>query len=289
MSQLKIVETTATGIRTEVVTVSPAIAEAWLKKNHPSNRAISRARVECIVSDILSGAWRLTHQGIAFDGEGWLIDGQHRLTAIVEAEVSVPILVAWNDGASFHDPIDRASPRTIAMLTNTPPRIVSALRTLMMLECGANKDTPITVAGVDEAKARHEEHVTALTSFDLAGNIIGPSLGACLYAMPVDPAAVLKFAQQAAAGEMLSRGDAAYAYRAWRGANARRHPWVIAMATLNCIRFASNNRKLTSVHIGESGYRAVTTRRRTLRVPNTPSRAVVDSMIWNPTHDPDQS
>jgi hypothetical protein len=40
------------------------------------------------------GSWRLTHQGIAFNCDGTLLDGQHRLAAIIESGIAVQMLVA---------------------------------------------------------------------------------------------------------------------------------------------------------------------------------------------------
>ena len=51
-----------------------------------------------IARDMKAGHWRLTHQGIAFDPAGVLIDGQHRLWAIVESDTT---LLAWSAAALF--------------------------------------------------------------------------------------------------------------------------------------------------------------------------------------------
>ena len=53
-----------------------------------------------------SGNWQLTHQGIAFDKNGVLIDGQHRLWAIVEADVKAPLLVTRGVEPETQEAID---------------------------------------------------------------------------------------------------------------------------------------------------------------------------------------
>lgn len=35
------------------------------------------------------GEWMVTHQGIAFSSAGVLVDGQHRLAAVIEAEHAI--------------------------------------------------------------------------------------------------------------------------------------------------------------------------------------------------------
>lgn len=84
-------------MHTQIMTISPALAEEWLKKN-TFNRRISPQSVSKYASDMVSGKWTLNHQGIAFDDKGVLVDGQHRLHAIISACVSVDMMVTW--GAS---------------------------------------------------------------------------------------------------------------------------------------------------------------------------------------------
>lgn len=57
------------------------------------NRPPKPRRVERYANDIRNGLWRLTHQGIAFNCDGSLRDGQHRLMAIVEADMAVQMWV----------------------------------------------------------------------------------------------------------------------------------------------------------------------------------------------------
>jgi hypothetical protein len=57
---------------------------------HHNQRNISHVRVERYVDDILDGFWEPTHQGIALDENERLMDGQHRLRAVVEADDEKP-------------------------------------------------------------------------------------------------------------------------------------------------------------------------------------------------------
>lgn len=62
--------------------------------------------------DIKEGHWDSTHQGIAIASDGTLIDGQHRLLAIVEAGKSVKMNVTFNATKSSH--IDSGTIRTMS-------------------------------------------------------------------------------------------------------------------------------------------------------------------------------
>ncbi|MER6270848.1 MULTISPECIES: hypothetical protein [unclassified Streptomyces] len=77
----------------QVVDVSPQLAAQWLTRN-TNNRPLSKGTVQQLAGQIQRGEWQLTHQGIAFDEDGVLIDGQHRLAAIAKAGVTVQLTVA---------------------------------------------------------------------------------------------------------------------------------------------------------------------------------------------------
>lgn len=79
----------------EMMTVTPEMAGRWLAANE-GNRHMSPHQIENMVRDIRQNAWRTTHEPIAFDTNGRLIDGQHRLTAVVEAQKPVQVFVAFN-------------------------------------------------------------------------------------------------------------------------------------------------------------------------------------------------
>ena len=79
-------------IMTQVETVTPELAAHWLQRNqHNVRKNPSRSRIEELARAIRSGNWVLTHQGLAFDEAGNLLDGQHRLAAIVLA--GIPVLI----------------------------------------------------------------------------------------------------------------------------------------------------------------------------------------------------
>lgn len=65
--------------------ITPEIADHILKHNNGDNRPIGPQTVDYYRDIILSGNWHMTHQGLAFDTRGLCQDGQHRLSAVVEA------------------------------------------------------------------------------------------------------------------------------------------------------------------------------------------------------------
>lgn len=79
-------------MRTELVQVTPEMARNMLASN-PVNRRISERAVADLSKAILNNDWQITHQGIAFYDDGTLADGQHRLTAVVKADVPVYMMI----------------------------------------------------------------------------------------------------------------------------------------------------------------------------------------------------
>jgi hypothetical protein len=87
---------TTSPIRSEMVTVTPAMAIRWLENANIRNRKLSQNHINKLARDIKNGQWKLTHAGIAFDPNGVLLDGQHRLWAIVESETPIDLMVFYN-------------------------------------------------------------------------------------------------------------------------------------------------------------------------------------------------
>ena len=81
------------GVDVKVVEVGPDLAEEWLQRNR-RNRRIRDERVERYAEQIKDGEWMLSPDAIAFDYNGKLINGQHRLKAILKAEMPARFLVA---------------------------------------------------------------------------------------------------------------------------------------------------------------------------------------------------
>jgi len=96
-----------------VVMIGPDLANELLARN-THNRPIRASHVAELAQDMRLGRWRLSHQGIAFDVHGRLMDGQHRLHAIVLAGVVVQMLVCTMVDAEANGVIDIQAKRSLA-------------------------------------------------------------------------------------------------------------------------------------------------------------------------------
>ena len=67
-----------------VVILTPDIAKGWLRHN-TLNRKFSRNGARSLSTEMARGYWRENGESIVFDREGILIDGQHRLQAVLNS------------------------------------------------------------------------------------------------------------------------------------------------------------------------------------------------------------
>ena len=79
----------------KVINITPAVAARWLKKNG-LNRKQSNPHIKRLADKMASGNWITNGQTISFDIDGNLIDGQHRLAAIVESGATIEHAVAFD-------------------------------------------------------------------------------------------------------------------------------------------------------------------------------------------------
>jgi len=71
-------------MKVEVTNVTPLMARKWLERVAPFNRPVHASVVRKYRDALIRGEYVMSHQGLAFDTDGWLMDGQHRLHAIAE-------------------------------------------------------------------------------------------------------------------------------------------------------------------------------------------------------------
>ena len=88
-----------------IVDVTPELARKWLDLAR-FNREINYTVVAMYVRQIKEGLWQRTHQGVALTKAGVLIDGQHRLLAIIKAGLTVPMIVFVDEPEANFEFID---------------------------------------------------------------------------------------------------------------------------------------------------------------------------------------
>jgi hypothetical protein len=100
-----------TAMQCQIVEVTPALAEKWLKQNG-HNRTIRDRVVLAYARDMEAGRWAQNGEAIKFAADGTVLDGQHRLTAIALAGVTITMLVITGLASETQETMDAGSRRT---------------------------------------------------------------------------------------------------------------------------------------------------------------------------------
>jgi len=100
-------------IRSVVEKITPDMAAKLLEEaKEVQNRNVSDGHVEWLAAQMKSGKWALNGEALIFDEEGQLIDGQHRLWAIVNSGITIESLVTRGVDRKGFATIDTGSART---------------------------------------------------------------------------------------------------------------------------------------------------------------------------------
>lgn len=120
------------------VKITPQAAADWLEnRNLAANRNMSEHVAAKYAKAMSEGRWLFTHQGIAFDTEGWLIDGQHRLRAIVLSGITVEMFVVPGCDADTFAVLDNGYKRQAAHLIHSPgSRVLAAAARILAIVTG---------------------------------------------------------------------------------------------------------------------------------------------------------
>lgn len=88
-----------------------ALAERWLSANM-SNRSIRPQHVDVLARDMEAGHWQMTGEAIKLDTAGNLIDGQHRLSAVLASGCAIQMLVAFGLAPESQQAMDAGARRS---------------------------------------------------------------------------------------------------------------------------------------------------------------------------------
>ena len=139
-------------MKTETRMISPKMAEHYLRYN-TNNRSIRAHNVNSFVKMILQGEFALTHQGLAFEGDSinpkWLMDGQHRLMAIIKTDTPQKMQVSWNcDPEMFHN-IDSGAVRSFKDLHGYQSKVSSLCKLLLYIAYPQSRDARMTITDAE--------------------------------------------------------------------------------------------------------------------------------------------
>jgi hypothetical protein len=94
-----------------VIDVTPNLAREWLRTN-THNRKLRDRAVADYARDMTAGHWTLNGESIKFATDGTVLDGQHRLRAVIDADTTVQMLVVIGLDPAAQETMDTGRKRT---------------------------------------------------------------------------------------------------------------------------------------------------------------------------------
>lgn len=213
-------------ITAKVETITPSMARKMLGGN-VVNRNLRRGRVNLYAKYMAAGQWRVTGESIVFDPEGRLLQGQHRLTACVEADVSFRSVVVRGVEAAAMKVMDTGMSRTAADAfklegVDNYTGQAAMVKRLIAISLGVQRDTGAqALITRDELLQFHDDHAESLrAAWDLsrptasAIKISHAGWGALAFILlEADADLAFEFFDGLASGAGLKPGDPRLAYR----------------------------------------------------------------------------
>lgn len=206
-------------------TITPEIAKEILS-NNKRNRALSVKARDALAAAMLGGRWRDTADTIKIGEDGTLLDGQHRLEALVKAGVTLVMSVARNVTMDARDAIDNGGAGSrivrdvLAIADGT--KVNRHTEAALTVAFGQTENGTTLVGGrnsvqrMRDAIAQHLPSITAVMEAlggkhdKLSCSAVVGTLAICHRIAPND---TLLFARSLRTGAGLQKGDPALTLR----------------------------------------------------------------------------
>ncbi len=208
----------------QMETVTPEKAEQWLKTNH-RNRKLSRIVVNRYAGDMARGEWQWNGEAIKFDTRGRLLDGQHRLHAVVVSGIAIEIGVFRGMPPETFQTLDTGKNRTPGDILSTyghknPNELGGAARLLYFYgdERWAERRVRMTNTRLVKLLDAHPDLVAcadAVMVKPLKSRLLPGSVNIFVYycASQVDAEKANRFFRELASGRFTRGSDAVYTLR----------------------------------------------------------------------------
>lgn len=213
-------------VTTEIVDVTPEIAHALLAKN-THNRNLSPQKVEQLAGAIRRGEWSLNGDAIRISRTDILLDGQHRLHAVIKANKAIRTLIVRGLDDATQETMDTGKKRSLGdMLRLRGEKNCSRLAAVIHILYSYSQTGTISSKGLAVPPTpqqllafldRHPDIRGFLNTprDDYNKHLLTPGVSATLYYLfsLVDQEDAALFFEYLASGEGLASGDPIYTLR----------------------------------------------------------------------------
>jgi len=209
------------GVTAIMIQCTPEIAKLLLELN-TSNRKIRLSVVEKYMREMENGEWVSSAQGVGIDSKNVLIDGQHRLMAIVRTGITCPLLVVFGLPTMAQEKTDRHAKRSmfdvmhLCGVGKSRQQVCAAA-----FLCRSKKATNFSAPADSDVKASLQAHEEGLSFADSIykrrGGRSFPTgiMAAFCIGYEICGEKMMVFAEQYVTGTQLSHDDPAYRLLRW--------------------------------------------------------------------------
>lgn len=205
--------------------ITPQMAAKYLERNRLPNRHLKESHVAILAREMREHRWQCNGEALIFDVEGNILDGQHRLRAIVQSGVTIDSYIVHGMSPDVMPTLDRGSLRSIGDLLgmrgeSNRTQLGAALTWLWFAQHGGLQayHTPLLRPTLGELEAVLAQHPTIRASCapaNLCRALLIPGLGTALHYLfaQKDAAMAQTFFGTLASGENLRKTDGLYHLR----------------------------------------------------------------------------
>lgn len=213
-------------LQAEVATITPELAEQYLAKN-THNRNPKNSNLKKVVRALENGEWKLNGEAIKIAVDGTILDGQHRLLAIVSTGIPMTTLIIRGLANESQETMDGGSPRSASDVLK-----LRGEHNSIILAAVAKKIATFHAYGLKSATTNHHIVTTAEITSTVdstpgirelsmkakkvasASGLTGSLAGLLMYVFEaIDPDDSEFFFERLATGEMLGQGNPIYELR----------------------------------------------------------------------------
>ena len=189
-------------VKTELMSITPELASEWLTHNYTGQRKLSQNVVGSYAHDIKNGNWDMDcPDPIMFAEDGTLINGQHRLNAIIRAGVPCYMLVGRGYRKDTFAYLDNGFKRNVGDYLGNNGKLNAAITNVVF--CLAEGEFPITTS-LSGLAFRGQRHGVKPSRYDLVEYFRGNADSITRYAkMAHRMRQVLKVGSEKAFGAFL--------------------------------------------------------------------------------------
>jgi hypothetical protein len=222
--------------------ITPKVASEWLRCNR-LNRPVRRGHVAFLAREMEEGLWQLNGQAIIISSTEDVLDGQHRLLAVIESGVSIRTLVVYGVEKDAFKTIDTGAKRSGSdalsvwfpgRMAGVTKAVSTAVNWCVQLERGS---TNVKGAGGGTSKISNTETIDyvnrhpslwkcaeTVAGYEKQTRLLSIGVATALYEMfqRRSHTAADEFMRDLCTGEMLKSGSPAYVLRVLLAKDQRR-------------------------------------------------------------------